>query len=122
MIYLPLIIALAFAVVCDIADVTLTERGLRKGYAESSTFLVGPRPSTVLLYARDLTELVVFTLPAIVVLLLQNFPLYYGLLAGPVVFGVRHIGGARQWANVLAGKPLPDPNTPKTAWQKFIEW
>lgn len=122
MIYLPLILAVAFAYVCDILDIRATVLGIKKGLAvEQFTLFVGQRPSALALFLRD--SLFILAVTGVAVLIsLVNVPLYYGSLAGPVVLGIRHLGGARKWNNLLNGGKLPDPNRNLSAWQKFWQW
>lgn len=117
------ITALAFAVAGDIYDVTLTEKGIKAGVAvEGNTFLVkNNKPTAVALYLRDSLVTGLATAPSIIALAYGNKALFYGFLVGPIVSGVKHVGGGLAWRKLLNGGKL-DPNAGQTAWQKFWQW
>jgi hypothetical protein len=105
-----LAVAVAFAFICDIYDVTETEKGLKAGVAvEGNTFLIGTdKPTAVKLYLRDGVVIVAASVPAAVCLGLHAPSFFYAALAGPVVAGAKHILGGRAWVKLLAGqKPTP---------------
>jgi hypothetical protein len=121
MFFIILLVVLAFAVLSDVYDVAQTERGLKNTpYVEGFTWLVGQRPTAIALYLRDSLLLLLVTTPSVLASFV-NKPAAYGLLVGPLVYGVKHIRGGREWARLIAGGALPDPTIPKTAWQKFLE-
>lgn len=107
------------SVVADLLDVITTEKCIAKGAVETNTFLVGTKPTAEALYLRDSLVYALCVAPSIVSLILGNTPLAYGTLVGPAVFAAKHFLGYRAGKLWLAGK-APDPNAPKSAWQKFI--
>ena len=113
--------AIAFYVGCDLYDVILTEKGIKAGVAvEGNTFLVGQKPSAVALYLRDALLAGLATTPCAIALAVGNTPLFWGFLAAPVVVGVKHILGGKQWRFLLNGGKV-DPTKPLSAWDKFIQ-
>lgn len=116
-----LIVCIVIALVCGtgIYDAEITERGIKAGVAvEAFTWLVGRKPTATALYLRDSLLLLLVSTPS-VLLHFVNAPAAYGALLGPLVYGVKHIRGGREWARLLAGGKPADPNEPLTAWQKF---
>lgn len=112
--------ALAVAVAGDLYDVVMTEKAIAKGAVETSTFLVGSKPSTIALYLRDSLILGLCVAPSLLgATVFHNLPLAYGLLSAPVVYGVKHYLGGHKGKQWLAGK-VSDPNKPQSAWQKFL--
>jgi hypothetical protein len=94
--------AVAFDLGANVYDVRETERGLKAGVAvEGNTWLVGTHPSARALYGRDLLVLGLASTPSIIFHLLHKRPLFYGGLAGPIVYGVEHIQGGNSWKRLL---------------------
>jgi hypothetical protein len=113
------IAALAFYVGCDIYDVVLTEKGIKAGVAvEGNTFLVGEKPSAVALYLRDAFVTGLVTAPCAIALAVHNAPFFWGGLVAPIICGVKHVIGGRNWSILLAGGKLP---VAQSAWQKFLQ-
>jgi hypothetical protein len=105
---LYLIIAAAFEQICNVYDAQMTLKGVASGLAvEGNTFLVGPKPTARALYLRDALYLGCLVTPAIICLVYHATAVYFGLLAGPIVFGVKHILGGLAWKSVLAGGKAP---------------
>jgi len=114
-----LVIALAWAIGCDIYDVTLTEKGIKAGVAvEGNTFLVSSKPSAVALYLRDSLVTGIAATPCVLACILYSQPLFWGFLIAPVLSGVKHILGGRQWATLLAGGTVTPPST---WWEKLLQ-
>lgn len=119
MFFLIMLVVIALVVLSDVYDVAQTERGIKAGVAvEAFSRLVGSKPTAVALYLRDSLLLLLVTTPS-VLLHFVNAPAAYGALLGPLIYGVKHIRGGREWARLLAGGKPADPNQPLTAWQKF---
>jgi hypothetical protein len=92
--------ALAFAIGCDIYDVTETVKGIAKGVAvEANTFWLGTdKPTAKQLYLRDGLVIALATLPAVLLLvLLYGSPAFYIALVGPAIAGAKHLQGGLQW-------------------------
>jgi hypothetical protein len=104
--YVLLLVALAFAVLCDVYDVTETEKGIKAGLGvEANTFWVGTdKPSATALYLRDGAIIALSALIPILALIFHTTPLFLAGLGGPIVAGILHLKGGRQWAALLAGK------------------
>jgi hypothetical protein len=99
MIYL--ILCIVFAVACDIYDVTMTEKGIKAEVGvEANDWLVGSKPSAVALYLRDCVIISLTATPAAVAFAYHD-SIGYGLLAAPVVAGVKHILGGLAWKKLL---------------------
>jgi hypothetical protein len=93
---------IAIAVVADIYDIKMTEKGIKKGVAvEGFDWLVGEKPSSKHLYMRDLGLIVVTACPALVIFLLGNVPVAFGCLLAPVAVAIRHIQGGLAWKKLL---------------------
>src|SRR5271157_6061830 len=92
-------IALAVAVLGDLYDVTMTEKGIKSGVAvEANDWLVGQKPSALALYLRDSLVLALCVTPtALCATVFHNLPLAYGALVSPVVYGVVHLFGGLAW-------------------------
>lgn len=119
MFILILLVVIALVVLSDVYDVAQTERGIKAGVAvEGFTWLVGSKPSAVALYLRDSLLLLIVTTPSML-LHFVNEPAAYGALLGPLLYGVKHVRGGREWVRLLAGGKPADPNESLTAWQKF---
>lgn len=116
--FIPLYIAaLALAAAGTIYDVVLTERGIKAGVGVEANDS-NPKPSAKHLYLKNFAWLVGVSIPAGLVALV-NTPAALGLLVAPVVGGVKHYLGGREWQRLLDGGKPADPNAPQTAWQKF---
>jgi hypothetical protein len=104
--YLFLALAVAFAFGCDIYDVTETEKGIKAGLGvEANTFWVGTdKPSATALYLRDGAVIALSALGSILALVLHVTPLFFAGLVGPVIAGILHLKGGREWALLLAGQ------------------
>ncbi len=110
---------LAWAIGCDVYDITLTEKGIKAGVAvEGNTWLVGTKPGAVALYLRDSLETGIATAPCILACIFNNAPLFWGFLIAPLLSGVKHILGGKQWATLLAGGKLAEP---QTWWEKLLQ-
>ncbi len=115
---LALAVGLAWAIGCDIYDVTLTEKGIKAGVAvEGNDWLVGAKPSAVALYLRDSLETGLATTPCILALIFNSSPFFWAGIVAPVLVGVKHIMGGRQWATLLAGGKVTEPST---WWEKLL--
>ena len=92
----------AVAVLADVYDVTLTERGLKAGVAvESFDWLVGEKPTAKALYLRDLGIIAVCSAPSLAMALIGNPAGVYMFLSIPAVACVKHILGGRAWSKLL---------------------
>ncbi len=97
----------------------MTEKGLKSGVAvEANTWLVGSKPGAVALYLRDSLETVLATTPCILACVLNNTTLFWGFLIAPLLAGVKHINGGRNWAVLLAGGKLA---VATTWWEKLLQ-
>jgi hypothetical protein len=93
---------LVFAIVCNIYDATMTEKGLAAHVAiEGNSWLVGTTPKAWQLYARDIPIIFVAAAPSFVGYFTHQSVLYYMGLVGPIVVGIKHIIGGREWAALL---------------------
>jgi hypothetical protein len=106
MIFIVILISVAFCEACGIYDATMTEKGLKAGVAvEGFDWLVGKKPSAVALYLRDNLLLGLCSLPAILcATVFHNVPLAYGACISPVLYGIKHIQGGLAWKKLLGGK------------------
>jgi hypothetical protein len=95
--------AVAFEVVTNRYDVSETEKGMKAGVAlEDYTWLVGSKPTSGQLYARDLLTVGILVTPSIVAYVFRRKDLFYGGLSLPVVMGYKHISGGNSWKALLA--------------------
>lgn len=112
------IAALAVGVAGNIYDVVLTERGIKAGVAVEANG-DNPKPTAEILYLKNFGWYAAVALPAGLVSLV-NLPVAFGLLVAPILYGVKHYLGGREWQRLLDGGKPADPNAPLTAWQKFL--
>ena len=100
------ILALLIVAASDLYDVTMTEKGIKKGVSvEAFTWLVGDKPSAVALYLRDWLIIAFASIPAAVGLVLHS-PIFWGSLTAYAVLAARHINGGLQWRTLLNGGTL----------------
>ena len=93
-----LIIALVFAILCNIYDATMTEKGIAAEVAvEGNTWLIGPKPKAWQLYARDIPIIFLASTLSFVGYFTHNPALFYAGLVGPIVAGVKHLQGGLEW-------------------------
>jgi hypothetical protein len=95
-----LIVALTFAVLCDVYDTTISEKGIKSGVAVEAnyTWLYGTdKPSLFQYYIVNLPIVFLTAVPAVVLYFLHNPGLFYGALAGPIAIGAKHIQGGLEW-------------------------
>jgi hypothetical protein len=122
---LVIALALAVAVAGEVYDVTLSTRGIKAGVAvEGNDWLVGINPSARALYLRDSILGVVFAIVPAVCVALAGTAAAYPILAGPVLFGLKHYSGGRKWAkmlNMTYEQRMAYCNRPLSAWQKFLD-
>ena len=114
--FIPLYVAaLAVGVAGNIYDVIKTEQGIKKGVGVEANG-DNPKPTAEQLYLSNAPWFFGVSIPAGLVALV-NPPLAIGLLVGPVVYGVKHYLGGREWQRLIdGGKPKPPA---QSAWQKF---
>jgi hypothetical protein len=91
LLYIPVV---GFTVGSDLADIRNSTAAYKLGYVEENQWLVGPRPSQAKLAARDSMVLGLCVAPSALFYALHKMPLFYGSLAAPIAFGVKHLQGA----------------------------
>jgi hypothetical protein len=114
--------AFAFGIAGDVYDIDQTLKVVDRGLAlETNTWLVGSKPSHKALYLRDSAILAIVAAPFVVAVVGGATAVAAGLLAAPVVLGVKHIHGGLVNKGVLAGGAVPNPNAgpARSAWWKF---
>ena len=98
-------IAVGFCFLAGLFDDIESERGIKAGVAiESFQWLIGPKPSFRAYFLRDILLLTLVTAPSLVLHFVHNPPPALAALVGPVVYGVKHIIGGREWLPLLAKK------------------
>lgn len=101
---LYLLASLTFAFASEAYDTYMTEKGLKAGVAiEGNSWLVGQKPSALALTLRDATIILLTGVPSAIALYYGSVFYYSGLVV-PVVRGVQHIIGGREWAALLRKK------------------
>ena len=116
---LAFIVALLAVAVADLYDVTMTEKGIKKGVSvEAFTWLVGDKPSAVALYLRDWLIIAIATAPQALALVFHNPALFWGFMTVPASLIARHVNGGLQGRTLLNGGKL-NP-APQKWYQKLF--
>jgi hypothetical protein len=99
---IALVGAIGFEQVCAVYDARQTEKGLKAGVAvEGNTWLVGQHPSFRALESRDILYTSFLVTPSVLSYVFHNTPFFFGGLAAPVTYGIKHIQGGKQWQTLL---------------------
>jgi hypothetical protein len=102
---LVLAAAVGFDIAADHYDIAQTERGLRAGVAvEGNTWLASSHPTAGQLYRRDLLVIGLTATPSTLAYIFRSKAFFYGGLGTPIIIGIKHIQGGRQWGKLLAGQ------------------
>jgi hypothetical protein len=92
--------AYAFAVLADVYDTTISEKGIKAGIAVEAnyTWLYGTnKPSTFQYYIVNIPIITLTCGVSLAAYLLHSPAFYYAGLAAPIAIGVKHIQGGLEW-------------------------
>ena len=104
MFWLLFSIAVGFCFLAQLFDDIESERGIKAGVAiEAFTWLIGSKPSFRAYFLRDSLLLAAVAAPSLVLHFVHS-PAAPAALVAPVVYGVKHILGGREWLPLLAAK------------------
>jgi hypothetical protein len=97
-------IAVGFCFLAGLFDDIESERGIKAGVAiEGFQWLIGPKPSFRAYFLRDSLLLALVTAPSLVLHFVHS-PAAIAALVAPVVYGIKHVIGGREWLPLLAAK------------------
>ena len=97
-------IAVGFCFLAQLFDDIESERGIKAGVAiEAFTWLIGSKPSFRAYFLRDSLLLAAVAAPSLVLHFVHS-PAAIAAIVAPVVYGIKHILGGREWLPLLAAK------------------